>query len=50
MSDRPREGVIAQAPSIRPNAGLDVLVDGGLLTRTLDGIALKYALTDTIKS
>jgi|GEM_PF-2944805 len=49
IGTRPREGVIAQAPSIRPNAGLDVLVDEGLLTRTLDGIALKYALTEAIK-
>jgi hypothetical protein len=47
--ERPKEGVIAQAPSIRPNVGLDVLVDEGLLTRTLDGIALKYALTEAIK-
>ncbi|GLQ23872.1 hypothetical protein GCM10007853_17460 [Algimonas ampicilliniresistens] len=49
IGTRPRDGVIAQAPSIRPNPQLDALVEQGLLTRRQDGIGLNYSLTDAIR-
>ncbi len=49
IGTRPRDGVIAQVPSIRSNPQLDALVDAGLLTRRQDGIGLNYSLTDAIR-
>ncbi|MGB3456540.1 MAG: hypothetical protein WBG08_11435 [Litorimonas sp.] len=48
IGTRPRNGVIAQAPSILPDPRMEMLVAAGLLTREQDGISLKYALTDAI--